>query len=161
MIKEPENIQIVPIGIIKNDFLDEVPLGYEDQISKIIIKPELSKGLFKLDENSHIFVLFWFDRIGKESRDIMKVHPMRRGDIPPVGVFATRSPRRPNPIGVRAVKLVKIEDNTLTVEGLDALNETPVLDIKPYSSKHDLVNDFKSPDWIREIREKEKHKNKG
>jgi tRNA-Thr(GGU) m(6)t(6)A37 methyltransferase TsaA len=154
MTDEPEKIHVKQIGVIKNDFPEEIPMGYETEPSEIIIKPELSEGLYQLEENSHILVVFWLDRIKEESRGIMKMHPMRREDIPLVGVFATRSPRRPNPIGVRAVKLVKIDGNILTVEGLDALDETPVLDIKPYSSKHDYVADFKSPHWIDQIHKK-------
>ncbi len=146
-----ETIRIEPIGIVKNDFESQVPKGYENRISEIIIHSEFLEGLHLLEENSHIVVVFWMDRVGKENRKIMKMHPKGREDLPLLGVFATRSPRRPNPIGIRALRLVDRINNILRVEGLDALNETPVLDIKPYSSKHDLVKDHKPPDWLKNL----------
>ncbi len=147
-------IEITPIGIVKNTYEKGYLQDHEDKISKIIIEPSYKEGLEHLDENSHIMVVFWLDRIEDESRMILKLHPKKRDDLPLTGVFATRSPRRPNPIGLRAVKLLKLEDNVLTVEGLDAFNGTPVLDIKPYSSKHDLVEDAEYPWWVKHLSDK-------
>ena len=146
-------IRIEPIGIVKNEFKDHVPEGYEDRISEIIIHSEFLEGLHLLNENSHIVVVFWMNRVDEENRGIMRMHPKGREDLPLLGVFATRSPRRPNPIGIRAVRLIEIINNIIRVEGLDALNETPVLDIKPYSKKHDHVKDAKSPSWARDQRD--------
>jgi tRNA-Thr(GGU) m(6)t(6)A37 methyltransferase TsaA len=151
---DDEDINITPIGYVKNEFEKGPIEGYEKLISEIILNPTYSEGLHLLEENSHIFVVFWMNRIENENRKIMKMHPKGREDLPLVGVFATRSPRRPNPLGIRAVRLLEIKDNTLKVEGLDALNGSPVLDIKPYSSKHDLVTDPKQPWWIKDLNKK-------
>ena len=78
----------------------------------------------------------------------MKVHPRRKQSLPLVGVFATRSPARPNPIGMATVKLLECHDNVLKVIGLDAVDGTPVLDIKPYIPGYDSPNEAKTPDWI-------------
>jgi tRNA-Thr(GGU) m(6)t(6)A37 methyltransferase TsaA len=146
-------IRIRPIGHVNNGFERGPITDYEDSISEIILNPSLAEGLYNLEENSHVMVVFWLNRVEENERNIMKMHPKGRDDLPLVGVFATRSPRRPNPIGIRAVALVEINDNVLKVKGLDALNGTPVLDIKPYSKKHDLVEDAKSPWWIERFSE--------
>jgi tRNA-Thr(GGU) m(6)t(6)A37 methyltransferase TsaA len=142
------DIILRPIGFVKNQ-LEKGPLkDYENLESEIIIEPSFTDGLHLLDENSHIMVVFWLDRTNDSDRKTLKLHPKGREDLPLTGIFATRSPRRPNPIGLRAVKLLKKKENILIVEGLDAFNGTPVLDIKPYSSKHDLVENSKHPWWI-------------
>jgi len=87
---------------------------------------------------------------------ILKVHPRGRMDMPLLGVFATRTNLRPNPIGLTLVELLKAEGNTLTVKGLDAFDGTPVLDVKPYDF-WDMISDAKVPDWWKKL-EKEKQK---
>jgi tRNA-Thr(GGU) m(6)t(6)A37 methyltransferase TsaA len=139
---------------VKNDFDSSIPDGYEDKISEIVLLSEFAGALDGIDKNSHIMVLFWLNEIDDEGRSIKKLHPKGREDLPLVGVLATRSPRRPNPIALRAVKLEKRKGNVLTVLGLDAFNGSPVLDIKPYSLKHDRVEDTTGPLWIKQL-----HKN--
>lgn len=96
--------------------------------SRIIIDPALAEGLKGLEPGQRVMVIFHFHR--SQGFDLLQ-HP--RGDRarPRQGVFALRSPRRPNPIGVTVVDLVAIEENVLRVQGLDAINGTPVLDLKP------------------------------
>ncbi|UCG68093.1 MAG: tRNA (N6-threonylcarbamoyladenosine(37)-N6)-methyltransferase TrmO [Thermoplasmata archaeon] len=154
MGEEGKTITLKPIGFVKNQFDEGVPEGYESLPSEIVVKEEFSEGLHKLEESSHIMVVFWMDRIKDEARKIMKMHPKGREDLPLLGVFATRSPKRPNPMGIRAVRLMKKEKNVITVLGLDALNGSPILDIKPYSSKHDFVEDAKTPWWAKHLNDK-------
>ena len=78
------------------------------------------------------------------------VHPRGRAELPPVGIFATRTPIHPNPIGLTLVELVKREENVLCVRGLDAFDGTPVLDIKPYGCPWDVVVNFRAPKWFNE-----------
>lgn len=148
-------LKLEPIGVVENDFENEIPESYETLFSKIILKPELNEALHRIGENSHILVLFWMDRIEEDKRKTLKVRPMGRSDLPLLGVFTTRSPSRPNPIGIRTVKLMSRKKNILEVQGLDALNGTPVLDIKPYSVKHDFVEDAKLPWWAKHLSKKE------
>lgn len=78
----------------------------------------------------------------------IKVHPRARRELPLVGLFATRSPHRPNPIGESTVRLIERRDNILRVEGLDAIDGTPVLDIKPHFPRADNPTDVRVPEWI-------------
>ncbi len=108
-----------PIGVVRS---------VKGNVSEIELLPELQEGLYRIDDNEKLLVLFQFDR--SEGYEL-KVHPRGDPSNPLVGVFASRSPNRPNPIGATVVQLVKVENNVLTVEGLDAWEGTPVLDIKP------------------------------
>lgn len=112
-------MELRPIGVVRS---------VRGDISEIEIAPELAEGLFRLEESDKVLILFLFDR--SEGYDLM-VHPKGDPSNPLAGVFATRSPRRPNPIGATVVRLLRVEGSLLTVEGLDAWEGTPVLDIKP------------------------------
>ena len=128
------NFNIVKIGKVKNQFTEPVgPEEMEDIISEIIIKEKYADGLYKIEENQYIMVIFAFHL--KEDKGYNLVGE-RRYDKK-LGVFSSRSPRRPSSIGVTVVKLLSRDDNILKVKGLDAINETPVLDIKPFARNYD------------------------
>lgn len=129
--KVPEKIEFTPIGYVENDYLE--PEYNEDiykKISKIILKKELAEGLYRVEELEKLYILFYFSK----SKGYQLIH-RRHYDGEMSGVFASRSPYRPNGIGLTIVELIKVEDNVLYVKGLDAINGTPVLDIKPYIKK--------------------------
>ena len=136
-------INLYKIGIVKNDFEGGIPEDYKEKISIIEINDEYEEALLEIEKHSHITVLCWFNR---SDRSVLRVHPMADESNPLTGVFATRSPVRPNPIAVTVCELVKREGNKLFVKGLDALNETPVIDIK--SHKDFNLEDLEYPDWI-------------
>ncbi|MFQ5999674.1 MAG: tRNA (N6-threonylcarbamoyladenosine(37)-N6)-methyltransferase TrmO [Candidatus Bathyarchaeia archaeon] len=118
------------------------------ELSKVKIFPEFCTGLQHLNDFSHIIILYWFHLRDKENeRRTLRVIPKRHPDAPQVGVFASRSPSRPNPIGLCVTELVKIEECTLTVKGLDAFENSPIVDIKPYIPRADLVLDARGPKW--------------
>ncbi len=122
---------IEPIGYIENTCNDLLEPGLIRTLeSRVILKPEWMEGLRGLEEHKQILVVFYFHRLAGESIELIQ-HMRGKADQPRKGVFALRSPRRPNSIGVTEVDLLKIKDNVLTVTGLDAVNGTPVLDIKP------------------------------
>lgn len=98
-------------------------------ISEIVIDEKYSEGLADVEQNELITVIFYFDRADGYK---LKLHPRGDESRPITGVFNTRSQYRPNPIGITVVKLIDRKGNTLVVEGLDALDGTPVLDIKPF-----------------------------
>lgn len=87
-------------------------------------------------------------KVDEDRHSLLKVHPENKKELPLVGVFATRSPVRPNPIGVTVVKLLERQENVLKVLGLDAYDGTPVLDIKPYLRRGDLIEEAIMPDWL-------------
>ncbi len=123
-------ITLKPIGIIRSDFqaLDNVPIG--GGTSQIEIFPEYKDGLLRIEKNSHLWIQMWFH---KAPRDILRVVPGKvNSNLPEYGVFSLRAFGRPNPIALSLVRLEQVKDNILWVSGLDAINETPVLDIKPY-----------------------------
>lgn len=101
-------------------------------MSEIEVFPEFAEGLYRIEVLKELDVLFIFDR--SEGYDL-KVHPKGNPAIPLAGLFGTRSPRRPTPIGLTRVTLLGRTDNVLTVKGLDALLDTPVADIKGVMGK--------------------------
>jgi tRNA (adenine37-N6)-methyltransferase len=123
-----------PIGFVSSPYkdTDEIPMGLgakHDAEGVLKILPEFAPGLMDIEGFSHLFVLWEFDR--SQSFDLLATPP---SDSRPHGVFATRSPYRPNPIGQTVVGLVRREGADLHVRGVDMLDGTPILDIKPYLS---------------------------
>ncbi len=138
---------IKAIGIVRNEF--KQPLVGHDWgkvVSDIVVNPSLTEALDSLDEFSHVIVLYWMHQL-RPGPPPTKAHPRHNQELPIVGVFATRSPNRPNPIGKATVRLLQRQGNILTVEGLDAVDGTPVIDIKPYIPGYDSVADARVPQW--------------
>ena len=124
------------------------PYDWDNIVSRIEIEPDLTEALDNLDEFSHIIVLFWMDRLANKPL-LLKVHPRHDPNRPLVGLFASRSPHRPNSIGKTTARLLKRERNVLTVSGLDAIDGTPVIDIKPYQPDYDSPADARTPLWLK------------
>ncbi|MFP3853268.1 MAG: tRNA (N6-threonylcarbamoyladenosine(37)-N6)-methyltransferase TrmO [Anaerolineales bacterium] len=123
------SMQARAIGYVRNEFDTPVaPDEIKQATSDIVIDPELTLGLDGLHAGEHILVIFAFHL---SEGFLLKQHPRGDRSRPERGVFALRSPNRPNPIGVTKVELLAVQDNLLTVRGLDAINRSPVLDIKP------------------------------
>jgi tRNA-Thr(GGU) m(6)t(6)A37 methyltransferase TsaA len=149
--------KLEPVGFVQTEAVGK-EVRDKNVVSRIVFREDLTEALEGVEEFSHLFVLFWLHKISDEDRKRRKVHPRGRADMPLLGIFATRTPHRPNPIGLTRVKLLKIEDNILTVQGLDAYDGTPVLDIKPFDS-WDTTEDFKVPEWWKKL-DKERKKRK-
>ncbi|MFX0096275.1 MAG: tRNA (N6-threonylcarbamoyladenosine(37)-N6)-methyltransferase TrmO [Candidatus Hodarchaeota archaeon] len=116
--------------------------------SEISVFPEYCSGLQSLVEFSHAIILYWFHlRDSREERSVLSVIPKKHPGAPPVGVFASRSPSRPNPIGLCVAKIIGVVNCTLTVKGLDAFEGSPIVDIKPYLSGNDAVLGTRAPEW--------------
>jgi tRNA-Thr(GGU) m(6)t(6)A37 methyltransferase TsaA len=146
-------ICLEPVGFVKTKAVGK-EVRDKNIISQIVFREELTEALEGIQEFSHLFVLFWLHKTSNKDKRIMKVRPRGRRDMPLLGIFATRTPHRPNPIGLTRVKLLGVEGNVVTVQGLDAFDGTPVLDIKPFDH-WDTTEDFKVPDWWMRL-EKEK-----
>jgi tRNA (adenine37-N6)-methyltransferase len=128
-----------PIGQVRSPYQDskQIPKGLgarHDADGVLEINPEFEPGLTDIEGFSHLFVLWAFDR--SEGFELIGQPPI---DTRPHGVFATRSPRRPNPIGLTVVELLRREGSRLHVRGVDMLDGTPILDLKPYLSSIDPV----------------------
>ncbi len=135
-----------PVGVVRNGVREKYE-GWESVRSDLIFRDDLLDALDGIETYSHIIVLFQLHVVPAEERTTGRIHP--RGDqrLPEQGVLATRSQRRPNAIGVAVVPLLRRRKNILRVRGLDAIDGTPVLDIKPYIPRYDSVPNAKVPDW--------------
>jgi tRNA-Thr(GGU) m(6)t(6)A37 methyltransferase TsaA len=140
-----------PIGVVRNKVKQPVRHGWGEVVSEIIVNRDLTEALDNLDEFSHIIVLYWMHQLAAGKQLPLKVHPMGRSELPLVGRFATRAPSRPNPIGHATVRLLERHANILKVKGLDAIDGTPVIDIKPYLPGYDSADDAKVPLWITKL----------
>ncbi len=142
-------MEVTAIGTIHTPFrqiadMPVQPSGARGVAGRIELLPELAEGLRDLDGFSHIIVLYQFHRV---TRSCLTVTPFL--DPRPRGVFATRAPTRPNPIGLSVLALRGIEGSTLLVEGVDMLDGTPLLDIKPYVPEFDRPTEIRTG-WLEE-----------
>ncbi|MFH0769704.1 MAG: tRNA (N6-threonylcarbamoyladenosine(37)-N6)-methyltransferase TrmO [Chloroflexota bacterium] len=149
MTDEFTSITLKPIGFVKSAVKERPPLAdfnWGEVVSEIVINNSLTDALDGLEGFSHIIVLYWMHRL--TSGEVpLKTHPRGKKELPLTGIFATRTPNRPNRIGETTVRLLQRQGNILRVEGLDALDGTPVLDIKPYIPGRE-VGDNKVPKWL-------------
>lgn len=148
---ELAEITLRPIGIVRNRIKEPMPSGWDEVNSRIVLRPELAEALLGLDGYSHIHVLFWPHQIPEEVRGSKpRLHPLDDPANPIQGVLATRSQIRFNPILVSQVPLLKVEGNVLHVRGLDAVDGSPVLDVKPYIAYFDCIAEASVPQWVME-----------
>jgi tRNA-Thr(GGU) m(6)t(6)A37 methyltransferase TsaA len=135
-----DKVRYHPIGIIHSPYqqIEGMPIqpwGAIGVAGSVEIKHEYVNGLKDIDGFSHIILIYHF-HVSKGY--LLEIIPFL--DDHPKGVFATRAPKRPNPIGLSIVKLIKVEDNILHIEDVDILDNTPLLDIKPYVSEFDALD---------------------
>jgi tRNA-Thr(GGU) m(6)t(6)A37 methyltransferase TsaA len=137
-----------PIGIVKSPVKQAVDKDWGKVISEIRIDSKYAGSLFGINAFSHIVVVFGMHESTWAIESDLVRRPQGRSDMPLVGIFAQRARHRPNPIGVTSVRLLSAEGSSLFVRGLDAIDETPVLDIKPYFPQYDRVADAQYPEWV-------------
>ena len=130
------NFEVKQIGVIRTPFKskDKIPIQASKSgiIAEAEVFPDYSEGLDSLDGFSHIILLYWFHRVQPPK---LKVTPYL--DKKERGLFSTRAPSRPNPIGISTVKIVQIKGNIVRFKGVDILNDTPLIDIKPFVPEFD------------------------
>jgi tRNA-Thr(GGU) m(6)t(6)A37 methyltransferase TsaA len=124
--------ELKPIGWVESPLVDRdsAPRQGDEGAPDawLVLDPDMRSGIRDLREGTQIIVLTWLDRA---RRDVLEVHPRGDPNNPMCGVFSTRSPDRPNPVGLHTVLILAIEDTRILVRHLEALDQTPVLDIKP------------------------------
>jgi len=143
-LQKSEKEKVYPIGYVEK--------VWDEEKAKIKILKEFKEGLEGIEEFSHLIILYWFhERDNLEHRTVLKVRPKRHPGAPIVGVFSSRSPSRPNPIGLCSVKVLEIGKNYeyIEVEGLDALEGSPIIDIKPYIPRRDAITNTILPEWLK------------
>jgi len=147
MASELPSMTLKAIGIVRSGITQPTKRDCEKVISDIVIDSTLTEALDNLDGFSHIVVLYWMHQ-AMSGEVPLKIHPRGKQELPLLGLFATRTPNRPNRIGIATVRLLERQGNILRVEGLDAIDGTPVIDIKPYIPGNDSVTNAKVPPWI-------------
>ena len=150
MADELPPMNLKAIGIVRNEVKEKPPNvrdWWAEVVSEIVVDDSLTEALNGLEEFSHIIVLYWMHRL-TGSEVPLKVHPRGNQELPLLGLFAVRTPNRPNRIGKATVRLLQRRGNILKVKGLDALDGSPVIDIKPYIPGYDSVTDGEVPQWI-------------
>ena len=151
------SIQLTPIGVIHTPFqtLEEMPIQPTSEASQpgvVEIFPQYVEGLQDLDGFSHIYLIYHLHRVQG-----VKLQVIPFLDTQPRGLFATRAPCRPNPIGLSLVRLERIEANRLYISRLDVLDQTPLLDIKPYIPAFEPSQDVRVG-WVEQARDKVRSK---
>jgi len=137
-----------PIGVVRSP-QDRMSQGGWARIESVIeLEPQYAGGLAGLGEFSHVIVVFALDRAQFELGEHLTRQPRGRADAPRLGVFAQRTKYRPNPLAVTTVELLGVEGHRVRVRGLDALDGTPVLDLKPYIPMFDRVESPRVPAWV-------------
>ena len=143
-------MEIKPIGYARSEIKSQRFGGFAGRITDIIIDEKYASALEGLEDYSHIIVIYWMN----EAEGIVKLRHRPQGNpkVPEIGIFATRCQWRPNCIGISTVKLISVEKNMVRVEGLDVIDKTPILDIKPYLPDYDSPEGrIKMPDWTKEL----------
>lgn len=146
------SFEITPIGTVRNDRTDVQHTDNWGEVrSTITVDERFGEACLQgLEGFSHVEVLFVFDQL-PERDDYREPRPYRgRADLPPMGVFADRGPRRPNRIGVTCCRVESVRGRELTVVGLDAVSGTPVIDLKPAMVEFHPA-DLKQPEWVGDL----------
>ncbi|WP_372371624.1 SAM-dependent methyltransferase [Candidatus Uabimicrobium sp. HlEnr_7] len=146
-------IQVKPIGWIENS-VKQIRDDHWGSIESTIClddKQFTSASLATLDSFSHVVVLFYMHKVSEEKIQYLARHPRNQKHWPKVGIFAQRAKSRPNKIGVSVCKIVCVKDLKVIVVGLDAIDKTPVLDIKPYMEEFAPKSSIEQPSWSREL----------
>ncbi|HPQ70570.1 MAG TPA: tRNA (N6-threonylcarbamoyladenosine(37)-N6)-methyltransferase TrmO [bacterium] len=164
-------VELTPIGFVKSEIktpilhagdsdlelterMDRIRKHQEtirNNVAELIIFDQWGELLDGIEGFSHILVLYWPHMIDPKRRKLKKVHPMGRKELPLQGIFGTCSPARPNPVLVTAVRLLERNGNVLKVKGLEAVDGSPIIDMKPYVKSYYGVENPTVPDWMDRI----------
>jgi tRNA-Thr(GGU) m(6)t(6)A37 methyltransferase TsaA len=145
-------MELEPIGWVSSPRAEPVDDDWDSITASITLAPTFGPDALRgLDEFSHVEVVFVFDRRDPATAPTGARHPRNNPDWPAVGVFAQRGSARPNRLGVTVCRLLAVAGTRLTVQGLDAIDATPVLDIKPYLSEFAARGPVREPAWSHEL----------
>jgi len=143
-----DEIKLKPIGFAKNNIKKPRFGNFAEEISEIIVDEKFAEALKGIDDYSHVIIVYWMDGVKEH---VITHQPQGNPNVPVVGIFACRCPQRPNPIAITTVRLMAHEGNRIKVKGLDILDGTPIIDIKPYWPQYDKVENEKIPTWVNKL----------
>jgi tRNA-Thr(GGU) m(6)t(6)A37 methyltransferase TsaA len=147
-------LQLKPVGFISSPVTEQTDQNWGGVISRILLQPEYIGALAGLEDFSHAIIITYLHQAKYERERHLQRRPRGLESMPKVGIFSQRAKDRPNPIGVTAVKIITVGSDFVEVLGLDAINGTPVLDIKPYYPHYDQIDSPKIPEWVGRLMEK-------
>lgn len=147
-----QEIIMTPIGYVENNVQAKKDVSWGGDISRIVLEKEYCNGLSGLEDFSHAIIIYYLDKVEYKREKHLQRRPQNREDMPLVGIFSQRGKDRPNKIGMTAVQIVEVTEKSLAVKGLDAINGTAVLDIKPYYPVYDK-KEATVPDWVNRLME--------
>ena len=143
-----KEISLQPIGAVSSPVTERSDQDWGRVTSKIILEPEFAGGLLGLEGFSHAIVVTYLHQARFDQGKHLRRRPRNLDTMPESGIFAQRAKNRPNPIGVTAVEILDVGHDYLVVGGLDAIDGTPVLDIKPYFPHFDRIEAPRVPEWV-------------
>jgi tRNA-Thr(GGU) m(6)t(6)A37 methyltransferase TsaA len=147
-MEENMELSVRTIGFVSSPVKEGIDHSWGEVISEINLDSDMHTGLEGIKGFSHAIVVFYMHKSSfKPDTDLIR-RPQGREDMPLTGIFAQRAKHRPNPIGITTVEIIDVHGGKLLVKGLDAIDGTPILDIKPYYPVYDLKNDAKTPEWV-------------
>ncbi len=141
-------IALKVIGYVRSHIKEQTDEKWGDVESRIVLLPEYCEGLQGIEQFSHALIVTFLHEARFEPSAHLIRRPRGLASMPEVGIFAQRAKDRPNPLGVTAVSIVGIEPGVLVVRELDAIDGTPVVDVKPYYPVYDRVMMATVPDWV-------------
>ena len=141
-------MQIEPVGVVRSPVTEALDERWGDVVAEIHVRPELAPGLKGIEQWSHVMVVYLMHEASFDLARDLEHRPRGRADMPELGVFAQRDRVRPNGIGVSTAEIISVDGAVLTVRRLDAIDGTPVLDIKPWADVYDNVSGALTPIWF-------------
>lgn len=146
-----KEIKLIPIGFVSSPVTEQTDENWGKITSRILLQTEYIGALSGLEDFSHAIIITYLHQAKYEKEKHLQRRPRGLESMPKVGIFSQRAKDRPNPIGVTAVKIINVGDGYIEVQGLDAINHTPVLDIKPYYPRYDKIDSPKVPEWVNKL----------
>ncbi|HTY10033.1 MAG TPA: tRNA (N6-threonylcarbamoyladenosine(37)-N6)-methyltransferase TrmO [Bacteroidota bacterium] len=146
-----KKIELVPVGFVANSVKEAVDDNWGSVVSRLNIEPKFAKGILHIGQFSHAIVVTFLHRSQFDPARHLLRRPRNLHSMPEVGIFSQRAKDRPNPIGITTVKIEAVGADYVDVRGLDAIDGTPIVDIKPYYLQFDCVPAAKAPPWVDEL----------
>jgi tRNA-Thr(GGU) m(6)t(6)A37 methyltransferase TsaA len=147
-------VRLKPVGFISSPVTEQTDENWGGVISRILLQPEYIGALSGLEDFSHAIIITYLHQAKYEKEKHLQRRPRGLESMPKVGIFSQRAKDRPNAIGVTTVKIITVGSDFIEVQGLDAINGTPVLDVKPYYPQYDKIDSPKTPEWVGRLMEK-------
>jgi tRNA (adenine37-N6)-methyltransferase len=149
---QPQILEMSPVAVVRGGRVEPIDDDWGVVVSEVVLDDRFPPdALAGLEDFSHLEIVFVFDQVDESKITVGARHPRGRTDWPLVGIFAQRAKGRPNRIGVSTSEIVSVNQRVVTVRGLDAIDGTPVLDIKPYMVEFAPRTQVRQPSWSTEL----------